>query len=446
MRLRGLSIAVVVLLALGGAVYWSNKAKKAEEGKPAAGAPPQVLTIPSAEIQQVEIRRAGAEPVVIRRQDAGPWSMTSPPQWPVDQDAAGAIVSTVSSLASERLVEEKASDMTPFGLASPSLEINIGLKNGKFRKLLLGDETPTGGGSFAKVDGESKVYVLGSFAKSSLGKTPRDLRDKRLLTFSPEKLTRVELSAKGQTVEFGKDGQGEWQIIKPRPLRADGGQVEDLLRKLGEARMDASLTEDDEKKSTAAFNGAAQVATVRATDATGTQQLEVRRDKDKITYARSSAVAGAHKVSSDLGDALDKSPTDFRDKKLFDFGFSDATKVELRDGQKQSAFQKSGEKWMAGAKQMDPASVNALVDRLRELAAIKFVDSGFTTPVFEAAVTSNDGKRVERVLISRQGARCFAQRAGEPSVYELDAKAVEDIQKALAGVKEFQPPNPAKKK
>jgi hypothetical protein len=446
MRFRGLLIAVVVLLALTGAVYWSNKAKKAEEGKPAEGAPPQVLTIPSGEIQQVEIRKPGAEPVVIRRQSASPWSMTSPPQWPVDQDAASAIVTTVSSLASERLVEEKPADLAPFGLTAPSLEVNIGLKNGKSRKLLLGDDTPTGGGSFAKVDGESKVYVLGSFAKSSLAKTPRDLRDKRLLTFSSEKLTRVELTAKGQAVEFGRNGQGEWQITKPKPLRADGGQIEDLIRKLGEARMDASLTEDDEKKSTAAFNAAAPVATVRVTDATATQQLEVRRDKDKNTYARSSVVEGAHKVTSDLADSLDKSLADFRNKKLFDFGFSDPTKLELRDGQKQSAFEKSGEKWMAGGKQMDPAGVNGLLDKLRDLSAIKFPDSGFTTPVFEAAVTSNDGKRVERVLISRAGASCFAQRAGEPAVYELDAKTVEDLQKALADVKEYQPPKPAKKK
>ena len=446
MRLRGLAIAVVVLLALSGAVYWSNKAKKAEEGKPAEGAPPQVLTIPSGDIQQVEVRKFGAEPVVLRRQDAGLWSMTSPPQWPVDQDAASAIVTTVSSLSSERMVEEKPADLAAFGLSTPSIEVNIGLKNGKSRKLLLGDDTPTGGGSFAKVDGDAKVYVLGSFAKSSLVKTPRDLRDKRLLTYSAEKLTRVELTTKGQTVEFGKNGQGEWQIVKPRPLRADGGQVEDVIRKLGEARMDAALTEDDEKKSTAAFNGAAPVATVRVTDATSTQQLEVRRDKDKNTYARSSVVAGAFKVSNDLGDALDKSLADFRNKKLFDFGFSDPTKVEVRDGQKQSAFDKSGEKWMSGGKQMDPAGINGLVDKLRDLAAIKFVDSGFTTPVFEAAVTSNDGKRVERVLISKQGASCFAQRAGEPSIYELDAKTVDDLQKVLADIKEFQPPKPAKKK
>ena len=41
--------------------------------------------------------------------------------------------------------------------------------------------------------------------KSSLDKRPDDLRDKRLLTFDSDKLTRVELQAKGQAIEFGKN-------------------------------------------------------------------------------------------------------------------------------------------------------------------------------------------------------------------------------------------------
>jgi phage-related protein len=45
--------------------------------------------------------------------------------------------------------------------------------------------------------------VPGSFAKSNLDKSSKDLRDKRLLTFNSDKLTRVDLSAKG-TYEFGK--------------------------------------------------------------------------------------------------------------------------------------------------------------------------------------------------------------------------------------------------
>ena len=39
-------------------------------------------------------------------------------------------------------------------------------------------------------------------------------------------------------MEFGRNAQNEWQIVKPKPQRADNGQVEELVRKLGDARMD----------------------------------------------------------------------------------------------------------------------------------------------------------------------------------------------------------------
>ena len=446
MRFRGLLIALAVLAALGGGVYWSNKVKKAREGKPSPDAPPQILTIPEDQFQRLEIRKTGSEPIELRKGASGKWEMTSPPKWPVDQDAASGIVNTLSSLASSRLVEEKTADLGQFGLAAPGLEITIGRKDGKTQKLLIGDDSPAGGGSFAKLGSDPRIFTVASYSKTSLDKTPRDLRDKRLLTFDSEKLTRVELAAKGQTIEFGKNAQNEWQIIKPQPLRADGGQVEELIRKLTDAKMDSTATEEDDKKAAAAFAGATLVGVARVTDAAGTQQLEVRRDKDKNYYARSSAVEGFHKVASDLGEAMDKGLADFRNKKLFDFGFSDPSMVEIRDGTKQAVYVKQTDKWMSGSTQMDATTVNMLMDKLRDLAAIKFVDSGFTTPVFEATVTSNSGKRVEKVLVSKQGTRCFAMRENEPSIYELDPKALEELQKAASQIKAYQLPKPGNKK
>ena len=40
----------------------------------------------------------------------------------------------------------------------------------------------------------------------------------------------MDLTAKGQPVEFGRNAKQEWQIIKPKPQRADNGQVEDLVQ------------------------------------------------------------------------------------------------------------------------------------------------------------------------------------------------------------------------
>lgn len=446
MKFRGLLTAVVVLAVVGGAAYWSEKSKKAEEGKPAADAPPKILTIPEDQFQSIRLQKKGAETTVVTKSGNIKWDITQPKPLPADPDSVGSLVSTLASLSSDRLIEDKATDLAGYGLVTPSQEVDITRKDGKTQKLLLGDDTPTGSGVFAKVDGDPRVFTVPSSVKSSLDKSSKDLRDKRLLTFNSDKLTRINLQAKGQSIEFGKNNQNEWQILKPRPMRADGLQVDELVRKLKDARMDLSGTDDDARKAANAFFSGERVAVAVTTDSAGNQQLEVRKDKDNNYYARSTAVEGVYKVSADVGTGLNKGTDDFRNKKIFDFGFSDPNKVEIHSGANQAVYQKSGEKWMSGAKQMDAGSVQALVDKLRDLVSIKFADAAAGATVVEATVTSNDGKRVEKVIIAKQGNSYFARRENEPGFYEVDGKAVEELQKAAGEVKEFQPPKNEKKK
>jgi hypothetical protein len=282
---------------------------------------------------------------------------------------------------------------------------------------------------------------LASFNKSSIDKSFKDLQDKRLLTVDADKLSRVEVTMKGQTVEFGRNAANEWQIVKPKPMRADGGNVEELVRKLKEAKMDPAISAEDAKKATAGFGAAALVAVARVTDAAGTQQLELRKAKDNTYYAKSSAVEGIHKATTDLGDGLNKAPDDFRQKKVFDFGWNDPTRVEVKDAGAVRTFTKDKDsKWKEGATEMDSISVQALIDKLRDLSAAKFLDKGASAPLFEASVTSNDGKRNEKVLISKTGEKYYAVRENEPSVYEIDSKAFEDLRKAAKDVKAPAPP------
>jgi hypothetical protein len=218
--------------------------------------------------------------------------------------------------------------------------------------------------------------------------------------------------------------------------------VEDLVRKLGDARMDTAAPDEEAAKAASAFAGGTHVATGTVTDSTGSKTLDVRK-KGNDYYAKSSAVPGVFKVASDLGEALNKSLDDFRNKKLFDFGFTEPSSITMRDGTKNYTFQKNGEKWTAAGKQVDPTSVQSFIDKLRDLKAITIRDTGFTTPTIEITVTSDNGKRIEKVQISQTGNTFFAKREGEPTVYELDSKAVEEFQRAAADVKE--PPPPPKK-
>jgi ribosomal protein L12E/L44/L45/RPP1/RPP2 len=276
--------------------------------------------------------------------------------------------------------------------------------------------------------------------KTALNKNSNDLRDKRLLTFDSDKLSRIELTAKGQTVEFGKNNQSEWQILKPRPLRADGGNVELLLAALRGVKMDPSVSAEDAKKAAAAFASSAPMAEVKVTDAAGTQQLQVRKDKDKNYYAKSSAVEGVYKIQPEDGERFDKDPGDFRNKKVFDFGWNEVSRIEVREGAKQSVYQKAGAKWMSAGKEMDSSSMQTMIEKLRGLEAVKFPETGFTTPALELVVESSGGKQVERVALAKSGNDWLARRENEPSLYQLDGKVVDELQKAIAGVKAAAPP------
>src|SRR5512139_3313538 len=108
MKIRGLLIAVATLAVLGGLLWWSNKAEKAKEGQPAKDAPPKVVQIPEDQIRQIEIAKKGGDTTIVRKNASNKWEMTAPKPLNVEQEAVSSIASTLSSLNSDRLIEEKA--------------------------------------------------------------------------------------------------------------------------------------------------------------------------------------------------------------------------------------------------------------------------------------------------------------------------------------------------
>jgi hypothetical protein len=278
------------------------------------------------------------------------------------------------------------------------------------------------------------VYAVSSSVKSSFDKSVDDLRDKRLLTFDTNKLTRLDLSSGKSNIEFGKNNQGDWEILKPQPYRADSFQVEELVRKMTDAKMDLSSSAPDAGKAASAFAAGHPVADVSVTDASGKQTLDVRKNKDDY-YAKSSVVKGVYKISSDLGKEVEKPLDDFRNKKIFDFGFSDPTKIDVQQGANGKLLTRSGTDWKMNGKTMDPGTVQAFIDKLRDLSATKFVTNGFTAPELTVTVTSNDGKRVEKAEFAKVSDGYIARRENESALYQLDAKAVSDMLDASKAIK-----------
>jgi hypothetical protein len=431
MKLRGLIVSIIILAALCGGLYWSNHHKPADTSEASADVPPKILEVKEADISRFELKKNGVEQVGLERNSAGKWQIVSPTSLAADQSAVSSLLGTFSSLNSQRVVEEKAANLASYGLDTPKLEVDFAGKENK--KLLLGDDTPAGNGMYAKLEGDPRVFTIPSYDKTSIDKGPNDLRDKRLLTVDADKVSQVELISKKQEIAFGRN-KDEWQIVKPKSLRADGSEVDDLVRALADASMELDKS-DDPKKTASLFASATPVATAKVTAESGTQELQVRKNKVDY-YAKSSVVEGTFKVASTLGQSLSKNLEDFRNKKLFDFGSDDPDQIELRDDAKTSSLTRSGEDWWSGsAKKMDAGTVQELVDKIRDLAASKFVDSGFTAASIYLTVTSNGGKRVEKVAISKAGDNYIAKRENDPTFYQVDSKAVDDLRKSADAMK-----------
>jgi hypothetical protein len=449
MKIRGLLVALGLLVVLAGGIWYSNRARKDKDAAKAE-ATPNVLTLKEADITRVELAHHDGETTVLEKDAAGGWKITAPVAYPVDRDAVTALTAALSTVASEKVVDEKAADLSQYGLTEPALAVTVRLKDGKSKKVAIGDAAAIGSAFYASAQGDSHVYTVATYTKEALDKNSANLRDRRLLTFNADKLARVVLAAHKTETEFGKNASGDWQIVKPKPYRADVFSVDDLVRRLKDVKLDPTLSVDDQKKTAATFGSAAPVAVVTVTDANGSQKLEIRKvkakeEKDDKYFVRSSVVEGVYAVEATTAKTFDKTTDDFRNKRIFDFGFNDPSRVDYHSAKVQTTVSKAGEKWFRGGKPLDSNSIQTLIDKLRDLSATKFAESGFGASGIELAVVSSDGKKTEKVSLAKSGADWLARREGDASLYVIPAATVDEVESAAAGLKEDQSKPPAKK-
>ena len=438
MKFRGLAIACVVLLALSGLLYWSAHHKS--EKKVSADSSPVILKVDPASVTSFSIHQLESAPVTLARTSAGAWQITAPKTLPADQQTVKDMLSALSPLNAERVIATNAPDLQTYGLNTPSVEIDISEKNHAVQKLLFGDNTPTGDSAYAMLEGDPRVFTTYLFHKTDLNKSINDLRDTRLVTANPDKMSRINFIRGKDEIDFDRNSQGHWQIEKPGPYRADTMSVDSLADALSGLHM--NLTGEGSQNADAGFAKGSSVATAKISAPVGNQTIEIRKNGDHY-YAKSSVAPGAYLIDSTIADSLKKSLDDYRSKTVFDFSYNEPDEVNLQitagNGATQAWYlRRGGNDWWLNGKKMDPDSVENVISSLRDLTATKFASSGFTRPAIEATVTSDRGSQVEKVSIAKSGSDYLAQRANEPTLYVLDAGAVEGLESAAKAIKPAQ--------
>ena len=442
MKPKPLLIAVALLAVLGGAVWYTR-----ENPPPADDAAPKIIDQEEDSIREVTLRRAGEDPVTVVRGEDDKWEFGGGLQIAADDSSIGLMVSSLASLNADRMVSETVVDWAPYELDEPELAVSYKLEDGG-GELRFGRDTPTGSGVFARLEGDPRLFTVYSYNKTSFEKSVFDLRDKRLLQIDEDSISKMVVRAGGNVLEFAQS-EGDWAIVKPMELRADDFTVNDLARVLRTAEMTAVLEEGEEGGSHS-FDRPLAVATVD--DEAGSHELVIAQDGESY-YARSSDQTGVYAVNSTLAEGFDKPVVDFRNKKLFDFGFDDPARIDVRTETETVAVVRTDGKWIMEShegREADGESVQTLLDRLRGLTATEFPSDlesdkakyGLTQPSIVATVTpQGDSAESEKVLVSLpEEGPTHAARDGEPSTYTIERPAAQDIQRAVETL--VAPPEP----
>src|ERR1039458_9260648 len=135
MRPKGLLVAVAVLAVLGGAIWYSNKKQAGRAAK--SDTDTKLLTISDDQFQEIRIKKLTGEAEDLKREN-GKWRLVEPKPLAADQDTVGSIVSTLGALAADKTIEPNATDLAPYGLNLPTLDITITKKDGKTVEALVG--------------------------------------------------------------------------------------------------------------------------------------------------------------------------------------------------------------------------------------------------------------------------------------------------------------------
>ena len=380
------------------------------------------------------------EKIALEQAD-GRWKLTRPRVLPADADTVRDFLDKLRAARVKEFPADAPKSLEPFGLDKPvRLDVQTGRDRDRATKtLLIGRADPAKKGVFAMRPGESTVMLIPDETWTAVPKNVAVLRDKTLVGFDRDKVTRIEIESPKGAVTLAKDGE-RWKIIAPQALVADQVEAGAVLFKLRQLRAQAFLTDDASGISRYLGKPTVRVSiTEQGASSPRTVLLAPSPEKRGGAPSAYAAVAGQGPVVLVDGKTLDelgRSADDLRDRTLLS-GLEprDIKRMRVRAGGQTVVVERSGEsdwKLVEGAKgAAKAATVDNLLYALRALKwktiAAPTGDEparyGLDAPTLEVGLLKADGSELATVLVGkRDGERAWVKLKAGPAIYTVDVK------------------------
>ena len=141
--LRSTLVLFVMAAGLGAYLYFVESKKPVED----ANAKKKVFSYEADKIDQLQLTSASGEVTALKK-DASGWTIVKPVSAPADQAIVNNVVTSLANLEEDRVVEENAADLAPYGLGAPRIDVTFNLAGDKEpKRILFGDKNQRASGS-----------------------------------------------------------------------------------------------------------------------------------------------------------------------------------------------------------------------------------------------------------------------------------------------------------
>lgn len=322
MSFRTTGILAGILVVLFAVVYFGD-VKRSEKKKEAEERESKVLAVEPDSIREIILKPSGIHLV----KENGEWTITEPIRTPADKTAVEGVIGTFRWAKRYRTVAQDSVNFADFGLEPPRYEMILVHDKGS-DTLRLGDKTPTGSYVFARMNQENRVFTTTTSLLSHAQKTLYNLRDKRVLPFERDKVTKLVLHNPNGDFEVEKEGD-KWKLRKPVETLADRYKIDDILSRIRNARAREFVEEEPKELEQYGLHRPTFRVDLFLGEEGARKTLLIGKPKGSRYYAKDESRAPVFLVDSTFVKELRLTATDLREKKLYDFLSTDVDSTVL---------------------------------------------------------------------------------------------------------------------
>lgn len=167
------------------------------------------------------------------------WELTEPTKTKADNWEVDSLAMALQETKAEGFIDRPQRPDAWYGFDRPQLEISLWLEGEEASpKVVIGTQEEGKTTHYARSSQTPTIYLVKEEDIDKLKKTPFDLRDKVLISYSPTDLDSLTLNLPDEEpIVISKSGD-RWVIKKPRKYRSKQSEAEDLVWQLNSVKME----------------------------------------------------------------------------------------------------------------------------------------------------------------------------------------------------------------